>query len=63
MSLAERAAEARKVIVYFLGVAAQLVTLGVVPTPALPYVAGALAVATGLGIYGVPNDEPGKHAA
>lgn len=63
MTLLDRAREARKVLVYVLGVLGQLVALGVVPDAALPWVAAALAAATGLGIYSVPNAPPGKHAS
>lgn len=49
-------AEIRKIIAYVLGVAAQLVALGVVPGAVLPYVSGVIAVATGLGVYQAKNE-------
>lgn len=56
---------AKKVAVYVLGLLAQLLTLGVVPAPAVPYVAGLIAIATGLGIYSATNVPavPGEHVA
>jgi hypothetical protein len=49
-------AEIRKVVAYVLGLAAQLVAMGLVPTPVLPVVSAVIAVATGLGIYQAKNE-------
>jgi hypothetical protein len=52
----ERALNAKKVRVYLGGVAAQLIVLGVVPDALLPWVAGFVAILTGLGIYQAENE-------
>ena len=52
----EKALNAKKVLVYLGGIAAQLIVLGVVPDPLVPWLAGFVAVLTGLGIYQAENE-------
>lgn len=51
-------AELKKLIVYLLGIASQLVTLGLVPDPERGWLMTVLAVATGAGIYIARNTQP-----
>jgi hypothetical protein len=50
--------EARKAIVAVLGVAATAVANGLITGTAVKWVSVAIAVATALGVYAVPNKPP-----
>lgn len=52
----EKARYAKKLLVYAGGLAAELLTLGYVPDPLVPYVSGFVALLTGLGIYQAENE-------
>lgn len=51
----EKARYVKKLLVYLAGVAGELLAMNVVPDPVVPYVAGFVAVLTGLGIYRAEN--------
>jgi hypothetical protein len=56
---------AKKILVYVLGILAQVLALGFLPADIAAYGYGILAVASGIGIYrasNVPLDAPGDHA-
>lgn len=56
---------AKKIVVYALGILAQVVSLGVLPAPLSTYASLVLVVATGIGIYRASNeplDDVGDHA-
>lgn len=58
--------EAKKVLAYVLGLVVQLLSLHLVPAPAIPVATAVIAVATAVGIYQAENqpaDPPGDHAA
>ena len=57
---------AKKILVYTLGILAQVLALGFLPEQYAKYGYAILAVAAGVGIYraaNVPLDDPGDHAA
>lgn len=57
---------AKKVLVYAVGILAQVLALGLLPEQYAKYGYAVLAVAAGIGIYqasNVPLDGPGDHAA
>lgn len=61
----EKILYAKKIVVYVLGIAAQLLTMGLVPLEVAPYIQAVLVVATGIGIFKAANeplDVKGQHA-